>query len=84
MDKLKLQGKLSDKLKLQGKLSDKLKLQGKFNLLKKQDEKCFQERENEKNSYLANKNKYFFSIKNTQTKKLNNICQQLYKKHRKG
>lgn len=63
---------------------NELKLQGIFNLLKKQDERWFQRRENEKNSYLANKNKYFFSIKNTQTKKLNNICQQLFKKHRKG
>ena len=73
-----------DKLKLRGILLDKLKLKGIFNLLKNQDERWFQKRENEKNSYLANKNKYFFSIKNTQTKKLNNICQQLYKKHRKG
>ena len=73
-----------DKLKLQGILLDKLKLQGIFNLLKNQDERWFQKRENEKNSYLVDKNKYLFSIKNTQTKKLNNICQQLYKKHRKG
>lgn len=83
-DKLKLQGKSLDKLKLQVFLLDKLKLKGNFKLLKKQYEQWVQERENKKNSYLACKINVLFSIKNTQTKKLNNICQQLYKKHRKS
>lgn len=48
MDKLKLQGKSSDKLKLQVIFKDKLKLKGNFNLLKNQDERWFQRRENEK------------------------------------
>ena len=84
MDKLKLQGKSSDKLKLQGKMLDKLKLQGISSSHKNKMRDGFKKEKMKKNSYLANKNKYFFSIKNTQTKKLNNICQQLYKKHRKG
>ena len=70
MDKLKLQGKLLNKLKLQGKCSDKLKLQGKINLLKKQDEQWFQKRENEKNSYLVDKNKYFFFYKKYTNQKI--------------